>query len=112
MPEALGRGKLPVLASLWPGGRHAIRFAMTHHTRTYSLVVEPHAEDGGYLAYFPALSGCHAWGETYEEAVKTAEEVLLGYLEALRQNGEEVPVEPAPASDVSLGVTVKLPEPA
>ena len=85
---------------------------MTHHTRTYSLVVEPHKEDGGYLAFFPALPGCHTWGETYEEAVRNAEEVLLGYLEALQKNGEDVPVEPAPAKDVSLGVTVKLPEPA
>jgi antitoxin HicB len=85
---------------------------MTHHTRTYSLIVEAHAEEGGYLAYFPALPGCHTWGETYEQAVKNAEEALIGYLEALQKNGEEVPFESAPDKDVSLGVTVKLPEPA
>jgi len=43
---------------------------------------------GGYLAYFPALPGCHTWGNTYEEAVKNAEEALIGYLEALHKNGE------------------------
>jgi predicted RNase H-like HicB family nuclease len=85
---------------------------MIQHTRTYSLVVEPHPDDGGYLASFPALPGCHTWAETYQEAVANAEEVLLGYLEALQKNGEEVPIEQAPAKDVSLGVTVKLPEPA
>jgi hypothetical protein len=37
---------------------------------------------------------------------------LLGYLEALRMNGEEVPVEPTPNRPATLGVTVKLPEPA
>jgi predicted RNase H-like HicB family nuclease len=85
---------------------------MTHHTRTYSLVVEHHKDNGGYLAFFPALPGCHSWGETYEAAVSNAEEALLGYLEALRMNGEEVPVEPAPSRPATLGVTVKLPEPA
>ena len=85
---------------------------MTHHTRTYSLVVEHHKEEGGYLAFFPALPGCHTWGDTYEDAVKNAEEALMGYLEALRRNGEDVPVEAAPDKDVSLGVTVKVPEPA
>ena len=48
----------------------------------------------------------------YEEAVKNAEEALMGYLEALQKNGEDAPVEPAPDKDVSLGVTVKVPEPA
>jgi antitoxin HicB len=85
---------------------------MTQHTRTCSLIVKAHADEGGYLAYFPALPGCHTWGETYEQAVTNAEEALIGYLEALQKNGEEVPFEPAPEKDVSLGVTVKLPEPA
>jgi len=31
-------------------------------------------------------------GETYEDAVKNAREVLLGYPEALRKNGEEIPL--------------------
>ena len=78
------------------------------HARTYSLAVEHHEEDGGYLAYFPALPGCHTWGTTYEEAVKNAEEALLGYLEALQKNGEELPLE-EPSGDVSLGLIVKVP---
>jgi predicted RNase H-like HicB family nuclease len=55
-------------------------------TLAYSLTIEFHPEEQGYLAYFPALSGCHTWGNTYEEAVKHAEEALLGYLEALQKN--------------------------
>lgn len=43
-------------------------------SRTYTLSIERH--DDGYLAYFPALLGCHTWGRTYEEAVKHAEEAL------------------------------------
>jgi predicted RNase H-like HicB family nuclease len=81
---------------------------MTYQTRAYSLLVEPD-EEGGYLAYFPALTGCHTSAETYEDAVKNAEEVLLGCLEALRKNGEEIPFEEYLSNEVSLGVMAKLP---
>jgi predicted RNase H-like HicB family nuclease len=85
---------------------------MTHQTRAFSLSVEFDQDEGGYLAHFPALPGCHTWGDTYEEAVKNAEEALLGYIEALRKNGEEIPLEELPSKEVSLGVVVQLPEPA
>jgi predicted RNase H-like HicB family nuclease len=57
------------------------------------------------------LRGCHSWGSTYEEAVKNAEEALLGYLEALQKNGESIPEEDHPSGEVRLGVLVNLPEP-
>jgi antitoxin HicB len=57
---------------------------------TYTLEIEHHED--GYLAYFPALPGCHTWGRTYEAAVKHAEEALIGFLEALQMNGEDIPV--------------------
>ena len=60
-------------------------------TLAYSLSIEFHEDEGGYLAFFPALPGCHTWGASYEEAVKNAEEALLGYLEALQKNGEAIP---------------------
>jgi predicted RNase H-like HicB family nuclease len=59
-------------------------------TFAYSLTIEFHEQERGYLAYFPAVPGCHTWGETYEEAVKNAEEALVGYLEALQKNGEKI----------------------
>jgi antitoxin HicB len=49
-------------------------------TLVYALTIEPHPEDGGFLAYFPSLPGCHTWGESYEEAVKNAEEALSLYV--------------------------------
>lgn len=73
---------------------------------TYSLAIERHRD--GYVASFPALSGCHTWGATYEDAVANAEEALIGYLEALQKNGEKIPVED-PVEPVSLGVMVGLP---
>jgi antitoxin HicB len=77
---------------------------------TYSLAIEFHQDEGGYLAYFPALPGCHTWGDSYEQAVKNAEEALLGYLEALQKNGETIPQEDHPSGAVSLGLVVNLPE--
>ena len=80
-------------------------------TLAYSLTIEFDEDERGYLAYFPALAGCHTWGDTYEEAVKNAEEALVGYLEALQKNGEKIPIEDHPEPGVSLGVVVNLPEP-
>jgi antitoxin HicB len=79
---------------------------MKKQALTYTLEIERH--DDGYLAYFPALPGCHTWGKTYEEAVNHAEEALVGFLEALQKNGEEIPVE-QPSAPVSLGLVVELP---
>ena len=79
---------------------------MEKQALTYTLEIERH--DDGYLAYFPALPGCNTWGRTYEDAVKHAEEALIGFLEALQMNGEEIPVEHLSAP-VSLGLVVELP---
>jgi predicted RNase H-like HicB family nuclease len=78
-------------------------------TLTYSLSIEFHPDEDGYLAHFPALPDCHTWGSTYEEAVKNAEEALVGYLEALYKNGETIPQEDRPSAPVSLGLVVNLP---
>ncbi len=76
-------------------------------SRTYTLSIERH--DDGYLAYFPALPGCHTWGRTYEEAVKNAEEALTLYLETLDELGKTIPEEKNVNEPVSLGVTVRVP---
>jgi len=57
----------------------------------YALTIESHPDEAGSLAYFPALRGSHTWGATPREAVKNAEEALIGYLEALQKNGEAPP---------------------
>ena len=76
-------------------------------TRTYSLAVEP--QESGYLAYFPALPGCHTWGRTFEEAVKNAEEALAVYIETLSAHGDIIPEDTNTEEPVSLGVTVRTP---
>ncbi len=58
--------------------------------QTYPLTIEPHPEDGGYLAYFPTLPGCQTWGDTFEAAVRNAEEALAVYIETLIANGDPI----------------------
>ena len=82
---------------------------MAQRTRTYSLVVDFNREEEGYLAYFPALPGCHTWSETYEGAVARAEEALVGYVEALAIAGKKIPVEQPAPRPVALGLMVELP---
>jgi predicted RNase H-like HicB family nuclease len=79
---------------------------MENRAVTYSLRIEEHED--GYLAFFPALPGCHTWGKSYEAAIKNAEEALVGYLEALHLNGEEAPEE-RPEAGVALGLMVTVP---
>ena len=56
----------------------------------YPLTIKPCAEDGGYLAYFPSLPGCQTWGDTYEAAIRNAEEALAVFIETLTANGDPV----------------------
>lgn len=59
---------------------------------TYTLHIEP-ADEGGFVACFPALPGCHTQGETLEEVIAMAKDALGGYLETLRAHGDPIPVE-------------------
>ena len=59
---------------------------------TYTVHIEP-AEEGGYIAYFPALPGCHTQGKNFEEVVAMAKDALAGYLEWLQEDGAPIPKE-------------------
>ena len=58
----------------------------------YTVIFEP-AEEGGYVVTVPALPGCITQAETLPEAQKRAKEVIELYLEVLRNEGEEIPIE-------------------
>jgi predicted RNase H-like HicB family nuclease len=64
---------------------------MTTNVLGYLLTITSYPEETGYLAYFPALPGSHSWGVTNEDALRNAQEALIGYLEALQKNGEIPP---------------------
>jgi len=57
------------------------------------LVVIHRAEEGGYWAEVPALSGCYTQGETLDEVVENARDAIETYIDGLKQDGEPVPTE-------------------
>ena len=59
---------------------------------TYTVHIEP-AEEGGYIASFPALPGCYTQGETLDDVIAMAKDALVGFLETLRERGQSIPRE-------------------
>ena len=51
------------------------------------------AAEGGYVAFVPALPGCHTQGETLEETETNVKEAISLYLESLTAHGESIPEE-------------------
>lgn len=60
---------------------------------TYTVVVAPDEDEGGYVVTVPLLPGCVTQGETIEEAVERAREAVEGHIQALVALGDPVPVE-------------------
>ena len=58
----------------------------------YTAIFEP-AKEGGYVVSVPALPGCVSQGETFEEATVMIKDAMKGYLEVLKEEGEEMPQE-------------------
>jgi len=61
-------------------------------TLSYSVFYEQAAE-GGYVAFVPALPGCHTQGETLEETERNVKEAIAVYLESLAAQGDAIPIE-------------------
>jgi antitoxin HicB len=71
----------------------------------YTAVFEPAAE-GGYTVTVPALPGLMTEGDTIEEARAMVKDAIRGYLESLVKHGEEIPIEPSPASIERVAVNL------
>ena len=59
---------------------------------SYSVFYEV-VPEGGYVAFVPALPGCHTQGDTLEEAEKNIREAIELYLESLAAHKEFIPEE-------------------
>jgi predicted RNase H-like HicB family nuclease len=57
----------------------------------YSVVIQWSEEDQAYLARAPELPGCITHGDTYEEALKNALEVIDLWIEAAQKSGRPIP---------------------
>lgn len=71
----------------------------------YTAVFEPAAE-GGYTVTVPALPGLVTEGDTLDEARAMVKDAIRGYLESLIKHGEDIPIEPSPASIERVAVTI------
>lgn len=69
----------------------------------YSVVVHQ-AEEGGFWVDVPALPGCYSQGETVDEALANVREAIGLYLEALRDDGQDVPKDTDVVYQVSVAV--------
>jgi len=50
----------------------------------YTVVLRPD-DNGTFIAYVPAIDGCHAWGATWEEA----QQELTNVFEMIREEYQE-----------------------
>lgn len=70
----------------------------------YTAVFEP-AEEGGFVATIPALPGCTTQGETFEETVSMIQDAISGYVQILKDEKLEVPMETEDAVFTKVSVS-------
>jgi len=58
------------------------------HTYRVILTQEP---EGGYTVVVPSLPGCITYGDDVNHAMDMAKEAIEGYLEVLKEQGENIP---------------------
>lgn len=80
---------------------------------SFRVAIEEDPFDDGRMAYhvwIPALKGCHTWGFTKAEALKSVQELLEACIEDLIKHNEPIPEEPKDEVTVLSGpvVTVNL----
>lgn len=79
---------------------------------SYTVLFEP-VEEGGYVAFCPALPGLVTEGDTYEQAHERVKEAIEGYLESLVKDGLTIPPDKKITLEpVKEQIRIALPEPA
>ena len=57
----------------------------------YELIIYWSEEDQTFVVEVPELPGCMADGETYEQAVSNAQQIIEEWIETAREMGRAVP---------------------
>jgi predicted RNase H-like HicB family nuclease len=70
----------------------------------FKVVLEWDEEGQGYVVSVPSLPGCFTQGDTVEQALERAKEVLAGYLEALAQEGLPLPSKDVEFAEVQVEI--------
>ena len=71
---------------------------------TYTLLLEPDPEEGGYTVTVPALPGVVTQGETIEEAIAMGKDAIRCHIEGLLADGEAVPIEDERPQVITISV--------
>ena len=58
----------------------------------YTILIHK-ADEGGFWAEVPALSGCFSQGETIEETIANTKEAIELHISCLQEDGEVVPAD-------------------
>jgi antitoxin HicB len=72
--------------------------------RRYTVLLYPEPEEGGYSVVVPSLPSCVTQGDTVEEALENAREVIRLSIRGLERDGEEVPDDTLPPIVASVDV--------
>jgi antitoxin HicB len=72
--------------------------------RHYTVVLIPEREAGGFTVQVPALPGCFTEGETVDECLENARDVIALFIEELTARGETIPEEDAPLQLATVNV--------
>lgn len=75
-------------------------------TRSYTIVLEPDLEDGGYSVLVPSLPGCVTMGDTIEECIAMARDAIALYIASLAEAGEPIPEETVRPQAITIEVDV------
>jgi antitoxin HicB len=79
---------------------------------SYTVLFEP-AEEGGYVAFCPALPGLVTEGDSFAETRERVTEAIEAYLESLRKDGLPIPPDKKiELEPVKEQIHIALPEPA
>ncbi|GHO84226.1 type II toxin-antitoxin system HicB family antitoxin [Dictyobacter formicarum] len=57
----------------------------------YSMLIQWDPRDNIYVVTIPELAGCRTHGNTYDEAIKNALEVIELWIEDAQKAGEPIP---------------------
>lgn len=63
-------------------------------SRRYPVQLRYSADDAGWIATFPGLPGCSAWGATRAEALIESQKAARAWLETCKAAGNPVPEAP------------------
>ncbi|HEY7066599.1 MAG TPA: type II toxin-antitoxin system HicB family antitoxin [Chloroflexota bacterium] len=62
---------------------------MAHTIDRYTVVIRPD-DNGTFVAYVPAIDGCHAWGRTADEARTALDDVFDMIADEYQQAGRRL----------------------